>query len=59
MMLTNHDGNEPFSARAALIGMLFGAVFALAFVAIGRPGLIGVGAALGMSISLSLGARDR
>jgi hypothetical protein len=40
-----------------VVGFAIGAILSILFVKMGSPGLIGVGAAIGMSISISLNAR--
>jgi hypothetical protein len=41
-----------------VVGFAIGAILSILFVKMGSPGLIGVGAAIGMSISISLNARQ-
>jgi len=46
--------NHQFSIKAACVGIAIGATLALLFAATGNPGLIGVGAAIGTSIAITL-----
>jgi len=47
------------STRATLIGIILGAAISLLFAATGNPGLIGVGAAIGMSITIALNEAEK
>ena len=52
----NQMNSKPFYT---IIGMLIGALLALTFAKIGSPGLIGVGAVLGVSIGNALYRRSK
>ncbi len=51
--------DQPISLKATCIGLLVGAAIAILFAATGRPGLMGVGAAIGASLAAALGHQDR
>jgi len=50
----SRNPSHQFSIKAACVGIAIGATLALLFAATGNPGLIGVGAAIGTSIAITL-----
>ena len=54
--MSQRNNNQPQEKTyGMLFGIVIGAVFSLGFAKTGNPGLIGVGAVLGMSIGNSIG----
>ena len=53
----SRNTNHQLSAKVTFVGIVIGATLAILFAKMGSPGLIGVGAVIGMSIASALGRR--
>ena len=53
----SRNTNHQLSAKVIFVGIAIGASISILFAVMGSPGLIGVGAVIGMSIASALGRR--
>jgi hypothetical protein len=50
----SHQGKTTFSTTAIVLGLICSVIFGVLFAALVHPGLIGVGAAIGVTLAIVL-----